>query len=96
MIMERRLWMVCYDISDTRRRKHVEQALQAFGERVQRSVFECDLDARRETDLRTALREMIDPREDKLRFYPLCDKDHALMLTWDAQGALRRRPAWTL
>jgi len=88
--------VICYDIPDQRRRTRVAHVLEACGERVQRSVFECDLDARRETDLRTALREMIDPREDKLRFYPLCDKDHALMLTWDAQGALRRRPAWTL
>mgnify|MGYP001036701233 FL=1 len=72
MIMERRLWMVCYDISDTRRRKHVEQALQAFGERVQYSVFECFLTLPEARFHLARLAEDLDAECDTLRAYPLC------------------------
>jgi len=66
------LWMICYDISDDRARRRVERALHAVGERVQWSVFECVLGQRRLEVLRAEIADLVDPRTDSVRFYPLC------------------------
>lgn len=90
------LLLVCYDIPDNRRRNRVARLLESHGERVQRSVFECDLDTRRQARLRDRLMAMIDPDEDKLRFYNLCGKDRALSLAWDKAGVSKPRTTWLL
>jgi CRISPR-associated protein Cas2 len=38
--------VVAYDIDDHGRRRRLARLLEGFGERVQRSVFECDLNGR--------------------------------------------------
>ena len=66
--------LVTYDVSTTtpegrRRLRRVAQACQNFGQRVQLSVFECNV---RDTDLvrlRQSLLQEINPHEDSLRFY---------------------------
>ena len=35
--------VVCYDIPDDKRRNKISQILEGYGERVQWSVFECDI-----------------------------------------------------
>ena len=42
-----------------------------YGQRVQYSVFECDLDPAQWTALRSRLCDLIDPKTDSLRFYML-------------------------
>lgn len=68
----RRLWAVCYDIVDERRRRSVAKLLEDHGQRVQESVFECNLDSATLTELRTRLQKLIDPHEDTVRWYPMC------------------------
>lgn len=67
------MWVVIsYDIPDDRRRDRVCRTLKDFGTRVQYSVFEAEL---RPADLRRLmdrLRRLIEPREDSMRFYFLC------------------------
>lgn len=70
-------WMVCYDICDDRVRLRAARALGRYGERVQRSVYECHLSAREIQTLRRELLGMIDPISDRVRFYPLCERDRA-------------------
>ena len=65
-------WMVCYDIADDKRRDQVAELLSVRGERVQYSVFECRLSSAELASLTEALREVIDAKEDTVRFYPLC------------------------
>lgn len=88
--------IIAYDIPDDRRRQHVSHLLEGYGDRVQKSVFECELDRTREIALRLALEAMIDVEEDRLHIYPLCDKDHALSLAWDSTGKLAHRDLWVL
>jgi len=65
-------YVVTYDIADDGRREDVATLLSGYGPRVQLSVFECDLQTRREAAaLRAELRELIDPVEDQVRLYPL-------------------------
>jgi CRISPR-associated protein Cas2 len=75
------LHVIAYDIPDDRRRNRVARILEGYGERVQDSVFECWLDARRYRSVVARLTARIDPRTDKIRIYPLCGKDVADVLT---------------
>jgi CRISPR-associated protein Cas2 len=88
------LFIICYDIPDDRRRNRVAGLLEGYGDRVQKSVFECHLDRRREQLLRQSLQALVEPTEDKLRYYPLCDKDRELALAWDRAGITHPRFLW--
>ncbi len=68
--------LVTYDVAsegpDGRRRlRRVARACEDYGQRVQFSVFECDLDPALWTALRARLIGIIDPERDSLRFYML-------------------------
>ena len=65
-------FVIAYDIEQDRRRSKVLSALKDYGERVQYSVFECDLDPTRLRALRERLEGLIDRKRDKLHIYPLC------------------------
>lgn len=68
------LVVVSYDVPEDRRRGRIAQALQDFGgERVQLSVFECYLTPRNWTRLQERLGKIINPDEDSVRLYRLCD-----------------------
>lgn len=78
--------IVCYDVPDSRRRRRAAIVLEGFGERVQKSVFECELDDAALKSLIRALTRVLDPAEDKWRIVPMCAKDCGLMLSWGKKG----------
>ena len=66
--------LVTYDVSTTsrdgrRRLRRVSKACQDFGQRVQNSVFECQIDPTQWTRLKLRLLDTYKPEEDSLRFY---------------------------
>jgi len=66
--------VVSYDVStvDAKGRlrlRKVAKICKDHGQRVQFSVFECEVDPARWTFLRQKLVDVIDPEEDSLRFY---------------------------
>lgn len=66
--------LVSYDVStvDNRGKTRLRKAAKAcldFGQRVQNSVFECDVDPAQWTELKHRLETIINPEEDSLRFY---------------------------
>lgn len=66
--------LVSYDVSTKtaagrRRLRRVARVCLDYGQRVQNSVFECQVDPERLTRLRIRLMEEYDPAEDSLRFY---------------------------
>lgn len=68
--------LITYDVSTVdkagqRRLRQVSKACQAYGQRVQHSVFECVVDAAQFTALKIKLLEIFDEGEDSLRFYRL-------------------------
>lgn len=70
------LMVVTYDVAtdDTagrRRLRRVARLCQNFGQRVQYSVFECDVNAAQWAVLRSQLIAEIDTKVDSLRFYRL-------------------------
>lgn len=62
--------VVAYDIVSTARRTRLARLLEGYGERVQRSVFECDLNGRELGRLLERLRRFARP-EDAIRVYRL-------------------------
>jgi CRISPR-associated protein Cas2 len=64
--------VVVYDISNDRRRTRLHNALKNFGTPVQYSVFECMVDGKRLEEMKKAIRRVIKPRRDRVRFYYLC------------------------
>jgi CRISPR-associated protein Cas2 len=67
-------WVVSYDIVDDRRRLRLAKLLSDYGHRVQKSVFECDLDDRRFLALKNQVERLIDHEEDSVRYYALCSR----------------------
>jgi CRISPR-associated protein Cas2 len=70
------LVLVSYDVSTVSRqgRARLRRAAKAcldYGQRVQNSVFECDIDPAQWTTLKDRLVGLINPEEDSLRFYYL-------------------------
>jgi CRISPR-associated protein Cas2 len=68
------LVVVCYDVSTLepegqRRLRRVAKVCKDYGQRVQFSVFECEVDPAKWTFFRQKLIDEIDPKEDSLRFY---------------------------
>ena len=68
--------LVTYDVSTTdpagrRRLRRVARACLDFGQRVQNSVFECEVDPAQWASLRARLIAEINPVQDSLRFYRL-------------------------
>lgn len=70
-----RFYMICFDVSHPRRLRLVAGELENFGQRVQRSVFECWLDEDELFELKRRLTRHLDPQEDRLRYYSLCQAD---------------------
>lgn len=67
------LWIISYDIIDDNHRRRVAKILEGQGMRVQYSVFECRLNAKKRKQLTRLLKAEIDPEEDSLRWYPQCN-----------------------
>jgi len=70
------LMLITYDVATgdaagRRRLRRVARLCQDYGQRVQYSVFECQVDQAQWTSLRARLRSEIDETVDSLRFYRL-------------------------
>lgn len=72
------LVLITYDVNTetaagkTRLRKVAKQC-QNYGQRVQNSVFECNVDAAKCRQIKAILEDIIDLEKDSLRFYNLGD-----------------------
>jgi CRISPR-associated protein Cas2 len=64
--------VVVYDIPDDKRRTRLRKTLLRFGTPVQFSVFECDLAPRQLARMEKAVRAVMKPHEDNVRYYQLC------------------------
>ncbi len=70
--------MIAYDVATEstggrRRLRKIAQACQDFGQRVQKSVFECAVNEMQFEELVRRLVAIIDEKEDSLRVYRLIE-----------------------
>lgn len=70
------LVLITYDVATTSpggppRLRRAAKACLDFGQRVQCSVFECQVDPAQWATLKQRLESIIDPKQDSLRYYYL-------------------------
>lgn len=61
------------DASGKKRLRKIAKQCVNYGQRVQNSVFECNVDAAQYRKLQHTLVKLMDPKKDSLRFYRLGD-----------------------
>lgn len=64
--MARRRYLIAYDISDPKRLRKVIKVMESFGERLQYSVFLCDLSEAERALWETEIRGVIHHIEDSI------------------------------
>ena len=62
----RHWYIVCYDIRDPTRLRHVHEKMEGFGAALQYSVFACDLTLQEKVMMIAALSDLIHHREDRV------------------------------
>lgn len=67
----RTTYLVCYDIANDRRLQRVFKKCKNYGEHLQFSVFECDLNPTECTQMQRELNEIIHATEDQVLFISL-------------------------
>jgi CRISPR-associated protein Cas2 len=82
--------LVAYDVSTEttegkRRLRKVAEACLAYGQRVQKSVFECSLNEMQFEKLRQRLLQCINEQEDSLRIYRLPQASEYTLWTYGVQ-----------
>ncbi|MCR5324945.1 MAG: CRISPR-associated endonuclease Cas2 [Lachnospiraceae bacterium] len=69
------MYIVSYDITSDKRRRKIANTLEDYGKRVQYSVFECNLNDKRFTELYSKMVKLTtDMDEGSVIFYPMCSK----------------------
>lgn len=64
-------WLISYDVSSDKHRQKIAKTLLDYGERVQYSVFECDINEKELKRLISKLTKLIE-NSDSIRYYRLC------------------------
>jgi CRISPR-associated protein Cas2 len=68
------IWVIAYDTPSDRRRRKLAKLLEGYGQRVQWSVFECELRAEQLQGLRLRLERLIMPEHDSVRIWPVPER----------------------
>lgn len=93
------LVLITYDVNTTtsagrKRLSKIAKQCCNYGQRVQNSVFECDLDYAKFVEVRAKILKLIDEKEDSLRIYHLGNKyqnkieHYGTKETYDPEGLL--------
>jgi len=64
--VNRKRFLVTYDVSDDKRRTKIFKTLYAYGDHAQYSVFFCELNAREYVELCGKLRRVLHDEEDQI------------------------------
>lgn len=67
----RRTYLVCYDIADPKRLRQTFKTCRNWGNHLQFSIFECDLNPSEKTTLETEIQSIIHSQEDQVLFVDL-------------------------
>jgi CRISPR-associated protein Cas2 len=87
--MARRRYLIAYDISDPRRLRRVCKAMEEYGERLQYSVFVCDLSRSELTHARAKVESEMDLTRDSV---VIVDLGEARTAKFTFVGQHRRLP----
>ncbi len=85
--------LVTYDVSTEtaagkKRLRKIAEACQDFGQRVQKSVFECMVNEVQHEELTRRLVKLMNEKEDSLRFYRLAQPKEQYMKIYGVDTAV--------
>lgn len=66
-------YLVMYDITDNKRLARAASIVLEYGVRLQKSVYEVRLNPHTLSVLRERLANVIEPEEDGIKIFPLCE-----------------------
>lgn len=72
----RRSYLVCYDICNEKRLQRVFKTCRNWGNHLQFSIFECDLNPGEKTQFESLLKDLINEKEDQILFVDLGSCEH--------------------
>ena len=90
--MDRKRYLVTYDVADDRRRTKLFQRLLAEGDHVQYSVFLCELSRRELAQLRADATAVIDHAADQVLLLDLGKATRAMDVRIEVLGRPFERP----
>jgi CRISPR-associated protein Cas2 len=64
--------MISYDIVNDKNRLRLMKFLKDYGDRVQKSVFECNLSQKTYEIVKKGVEKIINKRKDRVRYYRIC------------------------
>lgn len=64
--------MISYDVVDDKKRLKLMKFLKDYGNRVQKSVFECNLSSKTYGQVKAGVEGIINKRKDRVRYYRIC------------------------
>lgn len=62
-------YIICYDITSNKARKTIHNTLLTYGEKINLSVFELDLDQAKLDKIKSHLTNLINPKTDTIKIY---------------------------
>ena len=65
-------YIVCYDVSDDKRRRKISEVLDGYGDRIQESVFELPVESLLMDKCMGELMDLVKESEDCVAIYRLC------------------------
>ena len=64
--------VVAYDVIEDRRRNRLAKFLRGYLDRVQKSVFEGEIEDKRFQPMKSGIEEIVDQEQDTVRIFELC------------------------
>jgi len=66
--------VVAYDIANPRRLNRVARVVKDYGIRVQKSIFEVNIENRLFDEMKSRIENEMELSEDGVKYFPLCEK----------------------
>jgi CRISPR-associated protein Cas2 len=89
----RRRWLVAYDIRDEVRLRRIHDIVRSHGDRLQYSVFLCDLTSIEKLNLKSELRGVLNQHTDSVVFIDLGEPDRPSSAAIEFMGTSLPMPA---
>jgi CRISPR-associated protein Cas2 len=64
--------VIAYDISSGKKRKEVSKLLDQYGQRANKSVYECFVTKSQIKEIKKEIKQLINSKSDSVLFYSLC------------------------
>lgn len=66
--------IIAYDIAHPRRLNRVARIMKDYGKRVQKSIFEAEIDEKTFNEMKLRVEMVLNKREDGVKYFPLCNR----------------------